>query len=108
MLNLVGEEGSDAAEELQLLLQGVTTLLRHVHHVKDRRSQVSQSRDGLHLNGVPLLQGVVQYARGVHHLKSASLVNPEHARHGAVHGRRDRPASGGTGSPCDPQTGTWW
>lgn len=29
---------------------------------------MSQSRDGLHLNGVPLLQGVVQYAWGVHHL----------------------------------------
>lgn len=29
---------------------------------------MSQSRDGLHLNGVPLLQGVVQYSRGVHHL----------------------------------------
>lgn len=29
---------------------------------------MSQSRDGLHLNGVPLLKGVVQYPRGVYHL----------------------------------------
>lgn len=29
---------------------------------------MSQSCDGLHLNGVPLLQGVVQNSRGVHHL----------------------------------------
>lgn len=66
--DLVGEEGSDAVEKLQLLLQSVTTLLWHIHHIKNRRPQMSQSCDGLHLNGVPLLQGVVQYPWGVHHL----------------------------------------
>ncbi len=68
MSDLVGEQGSDAVEEHQLLRQGVTALLRHVHDVKNCRSQVSQSRDGLHLDGVPLLQGVVQDTGGVHHL----------------------------------------
>lgn len=66
--DLVGKQRSDVAEELQLFLQGVAALLRHVHDVKDRRPQVSQSRDGLHLNGVSLLQGVVQDPGGVHHL----------------------------------------
>lgn len=70
MCDLVGEQRSDVVKELQLLLQGVTALLRHVHHVKNRRSQVSQSSDGLHLDGVPLLQGVVQDTGGVHHLRS--------------------------------------
>lgn len=66
--NLVGEQGPDAAEECQLLLQRVTTLLRHIHDVQNSGSQVSQSCDGLHLDGVSLLQGVVQDARSVHHL----------------------------------------
>lgn len=66
--DLVGEQWSDVVEELQLFLQGVTALLGYVHDVKNRRSQVSQSRDGLHLDGVPVLQGVVQDTGGVHHL----------------------------------------
>ena len=66
--DLVGEQWSDVVEELQLFLQGVTALLGDVHDVKNRRPQVSQSGDGLHLDGVPLLQGVVQDTRGVHHL----------------------------------------
>ena len=66
--DLVGEQGADVAEELQLLLQGVTALLRRVHDEQNRSSQVSQSCDGLHLDGVPLLQRVVQDTGGVHHL----------------------------------------
>lgn len=68
--DLVGEERSDVVEELQLLLQRVTTLLRDVHDVEDGGPQVGQGRDGLHLDGVPLLQGVVQDPRGVHHLNT--------------------------------------
>lgn len=68
--DLVGKKGPDVVKKLQLLLQGVTALLRNVHDVKDRRSQVSQSRDGLHLDGVPLLQGVVKDARSVDHLRA--------------------------------------
>lgn len=71
--HLIGEQGSDVVEELQLLLQGVTALLRHVHDVQDRRAQVSQSRDGLHLDGVPLLQRVVQDTGGVHHLHTVKV-----------------------------------
>lgn len=70
--HLVGKKRADVVEELQLLLQRVAALLRHVHHVEDGRPQVSQSRDGLHLDGVPLLQGVVQDAGGVHHLQKDS------------------------------------
>lgn len=66
--DLVGEQGSDVVEELQLFLQGVTALLRNVHDVKNRRPEVSQSRDGLHLDGVPLLQRVVKDTGGIHHL----------------------------------------
>lgn len=66
--DLVGEQRPDVVEQLQLLLQGVTALLRHVHDVQDGGSQVSQSRDGLHLDGVPVLQRVVQDTWGVHHL----------------------------------------
>lgn len=66
--DLVGEQGSDAVEELQLLLQGVAALLRNIHDVKNRCPEVSQSRDGLHLDGVPLLQRVVKDPGGVHHL----------------------------------------
>lgn len=73
MSHLIGKQGSDVVEELQLLLKGVTALLRHVHDVQDRRAQVSQSGDGLHLDGVPLLQRVVQDTGGVHHLHTGQV-----------------------------------
>lgn len=66
--DLVGKQRANVVEELQLLLQRVAALLRYVHYVKDGRPQVSQGRDSLHLNGVPLLQWVVQDTGGVHHL----------------------------------------
>ena len=58
--HLVDKERLDVLEELQLLRQPMPTLLRQVHHVQNRSAQVSQGRDGLHLDGVPILQGVVQ------------------------------------------------
>lgn len=81
MSDLVGKKRPDVVEQLQLLLQRVTTLLGNIHDVQDGRSQVSQSRDGLHLNGVPLLQRVVQDTGGVHHLRAhrvnIRMVGPE-------------------------------
>ena len=71
---LVGKQRFDALKELQLLLDGVSALLRDVHHVENGSSEVSQRRDGLHLDGVPVLQGVVQNARGVHHLPAEVAV----------------------------------
>lgn len=67
--DLVGKEGPDVVEELELLLQGLATLLGDVHHVEHGRSQMGQGCDGLHLNGVPLLQRVVQDPWGVNHLR---------------------------------------
>lgn len=72
--DLVGEQRPDVVKELQLLLQGVTALLGRVHDVQNRRSEVSQSRDGLHLDGVPLLQRVVQDPGGVHHLHTMTIM----------------------------------
>lgn len=108
--HLVGEQRPDVAEELQLLLQRVSALLRRIHDVQHRRPQVSQSRDGLHLDGVPLLQRVVQDAGCVHHLQpntkhSAPL---QEQRSAAICSSRVVPASGGICSPCDPRTETWW
>lgn len=81
---------------------------------------MSQSCDGLHLNGVPLLQGVVQYSRGVHHLLSikkqkfwikSKYLKYRQPRNFPTELQADNelgsvPASGGICSPCDPQTGT--
>lgn len=71
--DLVGKKRPDVVKELQLLLEGVTTLLGNIHDIKNGRSQVSQSCNRLHLDGVPLLQRVVQDTGGVHHLCAHSI-----------------------------------
>jgi hypothetical protein len=57
---LVGEEGLDGVEELDLVLDGVAALLRDIDDEDDGRPQVRQSRDRKHLDGVPLLEGMIQ------------------------------------------------
>jgi hypothetical protein len=72
--DLVGEEGLDGVEKLNLGLHGVSTLLRQIDKVHDRRAQVGNGGNRLHLNGVHLLQGVVENSGGVDSLESKVLV----------------------------------
>lgn len=78
--HLVDKERPDVLEELQLCLQPVPTLLRQVHHVQHRGTQMGQGGDGLHFNCVPILQGVVQNPRSIYNL-TVKLITPKHTAH---------------------------
>mmetsp|Transcript_29777 Transcript_29777/g.70853 ORF Transcript_29777/g.70853 Transcript_29777/m.70853 type:complete len:342 (-) Transcript_29777:115-1140(-) len=59
------EEGLDGVVEGHLRCQAEAAMLRDIHEKEHGRGQVSQSRDGRHLDAVPVLQGMVQNARSV-------------------------------------------
>lgn len=71
---LAGEQGLDAVEEADLLLDRVSTLLREIHKVEDAGAEMGQGGDGLHLNGVSVLEGVIKNSWGVNHLPPEVLV----------------------------------
>lgn len=59
----------------------MATLLRQIHHVQDRSTEVGQGSDGLHLDGVPILQRVVQDPRSVYNLTQPDLVTESTLTH---------------------------
>lgn len=72
--DLVGEEGLDGVEELDLGLDGVAALFREVDEVEDGGAEMGNGRDGLHLDRVHLFEGVVEDAGGVDGLEAQVLV----------------------------------
>lgn len=53
------EKGLDGVEQVNLLLNGVTTSFRYVEQEQNSSVQMSQSSDSLHFNGVSLIERVV-------------------------------------------------
>ena len=72
--NLVGEEGLDAVEKLDLVTDRVSTLLGKIHEVENGGAEMGNSGDRLHFNGVHLLERVVQNSRGINGLETKVLV----------------------------------
>ena len=72
--NFVGKQGLDAVEKLDLIADGISTLLGKIHEVEDSGPQVSNSGDRLHFNGVHLLQRVVQNSGGINGLETEVFV----------------------------------
>ena len=66
----VGEQGSDAGEEMNLGGDGVAAVLGEIHEVEDGGAQVGDGGDGLHLDGVHLLERVIEETGGVDGLKA--------------------------------------
>jgi hypothetical protein len=91
---LVGEEGLDRLVKLALWEEGgeslfapqreregtnlslhrETALLRQIHEVHNAGAEMSESGDGLHLDGVHLLEGVVENSGSVDNLPAEVLV----------------------------------
>ena len=71
---LADEERVDAAEERELLVDGVVALAAEVDEEENGGLEVGQRGDALHLDGVALLDGVVQDAGRVDHLPPDVLV----------------------------------
>lgn len=71
---LVGEKWLDGLEQGHLGSNSVATLLGKIHEVEDGGSQVSDSSDGLHLNGVHLLKRVIENTWGIDGLEAEVLV----------------------------------
>eukprot|EP00760_Papus_ankaliazontas_P018925 PhM_4_TR17767/c0_g1_i1/m.843 len=71
---LSGEERLDVAEERDLRLDGVAARTAQVHEVHDRRLEVGQRRDGLHLDDVALVEAVVEDTGRVDDLPRQVLV----------------------------------
>lgn len=72
--NLVGEQGLNAVEKLDLIADGVSTLLGKIHEVENSGPQVSNSGDRLHFNCVHLLERVVQNSGGINSLETEVFV----------------------------------
>ena len=65
---LIGKQGLDIVEQGQLLFDGVVAQLTDVQNKQHDGFQMSQGRDGLHLDCVALFQRVVQYSGSVDNL----------------------------------------
>jgi hypothetical protein len=57
---LVGEERANGLEELQLIVEGVSTLLRDIQEIQHTALEMGQRGDGLHLDCVSLFQRTVK------------------------------------------------
>ena len=68
----VGEERLDVVEQFLLLVKRMATLFGKVHEIENRRAQMRQCRNCLHLDRVPFLQTVVQYTGRVYNLRRAN------------------------------------
>mmetsp|Transcript_1884 Transcript_1884/g.4050 ORF Transcript_1884/g.4050 Transcript_1884/m.4050 type:complete len:569 (-) Transcript_1884:454-2160(-) len=71
---LIGKKRLNGSKQITLLLDGVPALLANVHEIQHRARQVSQRRNRLHLDRVPLLQRMIQNPRRVDHLPTKIFV----------------------------------
>lgn len=71
---LVGKQGLDGVEKLDLVLNGETALLGQIHEVENTRSDVGNSVNRLHLNVVHLLSRTIKNTGSINSLESQVLV----------------------------------
>ena len=98
--HLVLEKGLDRPEKVALGLERVTALLGDIDEEHDGGSEMGESSNGLHFNGVHLLERVVENTRGIDDLVTEVLV-VEMADEQALGGesiRLDRGISAGDGA----------
>lgn len=70
----IGEKRLDRVVQLYLSFNGISTLFRQVDKVKDRRTEMRNGSDGLHLDSVHFLERVIEDPGGVDGLEAEVLV----------------------------------